>query len=474
MKHISIYTFNGLTPNTAYKAGVEANCWGTPSAERKVEVRTTCEDKTIPYEEDFEVVDDLYCWIYDGFRSFHNASYTYSGEYGMYIYIYESNTDPHYAILPSMNTDISELMMNFWWSNYYAGYDMGTLYIGYLTDVDNYSTFVTVGTIDMSNSSNEYTQSINYLFTDAPTGSRIAFKCIGGDYAIAFIDDITVAIRPNCMDPYDLSVSDHTAHGATFEWTNGGSETAWQLYVSENNVEPADDETNVIDADANTFTLTSGLDPETTYYAWVRANCGSDGKSSWVGPETFTTTVACPVPTGFAADHLTGHTADLTWTGTAESYTVKYRTKAYFASDGLIEDFEGGAMPEGWTKEDPGTWIVGKGDYTTATGAHGGDYNAKITHGTTDNETYLVTPNLDLSGESGLNVNLWYINSWHGMMATPRIRAPSPWNKTVHLLPPSKLSMVSTKLSCPASTSTVSKIKLLSSMQKDCLLKSST
>ncbi|MBP5401468.1 MAG: choice-of-anchor J domain-containing protein, partial [Bacteroidales bacterium] len=248
---------------------------------------------------------------------------------------------------------------------------------------------------------------------EAPCYSGANFEAVFHDYTL------NVAEIPNCMPPAGLTASDETPHGVTLEWNNGGSETAWQLYVSENNSAPASniDESNVTNVTTHPFTIANGLDPETTYYAWVRANCTSSGNgySDWVGPETFTTDIACPVPTAFAADHLTGHTADLTWTGTAESYTVKYRTAAYMTSDGLIEDFEGGTMPEGWTKEGSGTWSVGEGDYSTSTGAHGGDYNAKITHGNTGNETYLVTPNLDLSGKSGLNVNLWYINrAWSG------------------------------------------------------------
>ena len=61
------------------------------------------------------------------------------------------------------------------------------------------------------------------------------------------------------------------------------------------------------------------------------------------------------------------------------------------------EDFEGGTMPDGWTTDGPGAWSVGTGDYSTSTGAGEGTYNAKITHGSTDDVTKLITPEIDLS-----------------------------------------------------------------------------
>ena len=81
----------------------------------------------------------------------------------------------------------------------------------------------------------------------------------------------------------------------------------------------------------------------------------------------------------------------------------------------LDEGFEGGEMPTGWTTEGNGTWSVGTGDYSSSTGAATGSYNAKITHGTTGNDTYLVTPAMDLSNATSATVSCNYINrSWSG------------------------------------------------------------
>ena len=82
----------------------------------------------------------------------------------------------------------------------------------------------------------------------------------------------------------------------------------------------------------------------------------------------------------------------------------------------LIEEgFESGSMPDGWTQEGNGTWAVGTGDYSTSTGAATGSYNAKITHSSTGNNTYFITPAMDLSDATSATISCKYINrSWAG------------------------------------------------------------
>lgn len=90
----------------------------------------------------------------------------------------------------------------------------------------------------------------------------------------------------------------------------------------------------------------------------------------------------------------------------------------------LDEGFEGGAIPEGWTQEQvAGTaaWTVGVGDYAEnfdwvePIGAHSGNYNAKITHKINGYKTMLITPVLNLSGQTGLVLSYWFANrSWAG------------------------------------------------------------
>ena len=79
------------------------------------------------------------------------------------------------------------------------------------------------------------------------------------------------------------------------------------------------------------------------------------------------------------------------------------------------EDFEGGAMPDGWTTEGPGSWSVGSGDYSSTTGAGQGTYNALITHSDRDNVTKLISPEIDLSSVTSATLSFMHIErSWTG------------------------------------------------------------
>ena len=118
--------------------------------------------------------------------------------------------------------------------------------------------------------------------------------------------------------------------------------------------------------------------------------------------------VSCTTPVNFVATNLTARTADLSWTTLlpTDSYTVKYRTSNIVFKEG----FEGGAMPLGWTQSGPGTWRVTNGyDYNNIK-AHSGTYNARINHQNREEETFLITPMLDLSGQNDLFLDFWYIN----------------------------------------------------------------
>ena len=143
-------------------------------------------------------------------------------------------------------------------------------------------------------------------------GRHLVSANVSSSYAYPFkgeIDDIVIYNRPlsaeevqmlyaynphlvdcsslTCSMPASLSVTDVTAYTTTLTWNESGSATAWQLCLN-------DDTTNLIDVTTNPYTLT-GLTPETVYTVKMRANCDSDGYSTWSNPVAFTT-ASCPDP----------------------------------------------------------------------------------------------------------------------------------------------------------------------------------
>ena len=103
---------------------------------------------------------------------------------------------------------------------------------------------------------------------------------------------------------------------------------------------------------------------------YVIGNCEGEGQSLPSGTVSFTTVATCVVPTDFAATDVTAHTVTMVWNGENDSYVVNYRVAAG-TQDWINVDFENG-LPDGWTNEGASSWSVGTGDYTAATGAHGG------------------------------------------------------------------------------------------------------
>jgi hypothetical protein len=77
-----------------------------------------------------------------------------------------------------------------------------------------------------------------------------------------------------------------------------------------------------------TATLT-GLTAETPYEVRVQGNCGAQGVGEWSNFVTFTTTIACPAPTGLAYANLKSTQVDLSWTnGGADNWIVAYKQTA--------------------------------------------------------------------------------------------------------------------------------------------------
>lgn len=131
------------------------------------------------------------------------------------------------------------------------------------------------------------------------------------------IDNVSIGYIPTCAKPTRLACSDVTATTVKLSWTNGEEgQNAWQICLN-------DDETNLIAANANPFTV-EGLTPETAYTAKVRAYCSADDQSKWSKGVSFTTPEACPKPSGLTVDGITLNTATLSWTerGEATSWQV--------------------------------------------------------------------------------------------------------------------------------------------------------
>jgi len=172
-----------------------------------------------------------------------------------------------------------------------------------------------------------YPQETSWTFTDSE--GTVLFSG-AGSADMATLDVLyTLDTNPYPM-PSDVAASEVGPRSAKLSWTENGTATAWQILLTVGDEE----EGTVIDANSNPFVLT-GLEPETEYYAQLRS-VGSDGTSIWtcLGAD-FTTTVACPAPSGLAITNLMPTSATVAWTSTDSDIELQYGTMVETVSNEL-------------------------------------------------------------------------------------------------------------------------------------------
>lgn len=141
----------------------------------------------------------------------------------------------------------------------------------------------------------------------------------GGDNNL-HIDNVSIDYIPACAIPTGFSATHPYGHGATLSWTSEAS--AW--VVAYKKADSTNYFTEIPNVHENPYTI-AGLDPETTYIVKVKADCGGI-YSDYTNTVSFTTTVACPAPTGLTAT-LTegdGSVATLNWVSDASEFVVRY------------------------------------------------------------------------------------------------------------------------------------------------------
>ncbi len=355
------YTISGLTADTKYEFGVQAGC-DTQNIWIEDSYTTACGVVTIPadgWPQNFDSYTGVtsgstnnlpHCWYYinttsysyyQGYPIIYGSSYSsgHSGKNYLKFYSYydsySSSYDPQpqYAILPEMgNLDGKQITL---WAK--GDNTSSTFKIGRMTNPADATTFVP---IEISNGVYEQALTTSYQeFTYELTGTG-NFLAIMIDAAnssrttnYVYIDDILIEPVPSCKRPSALMLetpSSRTAHSATLKWTNGSEDqTAWQIaYSTASNFNP-DTVMTIVDADSNPFILT-GLDQSTTYYAYVRANCGTAEEpdySKWSSAKaTFATVSGHQTPTNLAVDQstITSTQATVNWKGVAANELHTY------------------------------------------------------------------------------------------------------------------------------------------------------
>lgn len=133
----------------------------------------------------------------------------------------------------------------------------------------------------------------------------------GFRYRISFLDDggagggawewgfcfdaptITSATPPSCPDPTALAAGNYQTTSADLSWTETGGAGLWDIEFLDITAGDTATGTPTDPGATNPFTA-NGLVDGNDYAFYVRADCGGDGTSAWVGPFNFTLLVPPP------------------------------------------------------------------------------------------------------------------------------------------------------------------------------------
>lgn len=133
----------------------------------------------------------------------------------------------------------------------------------------------------------------------APSGSSWnKYSSYNSGSAQSFLPKTTFTYTPaggvSCAKPKNFNATGITAYEATLTWTAGDEESNWDVFVTTDSEVVPDDETTPTYQVTTCSKELTGLTAQTTYYAYVRANCGGDF-SKWVKKVFSTTCVALTV-----------------------------------------------------------------------------------------------------------------------------------------------------------------------------------
>ena len=290
------YTLTGLAANTAYEVRMRTYCGaeGYSDWTATVSFRTACGQEAIPFSENFDSYESgvfkVYCWTYVpepassssyAFVRYNNSSYAHSGSYILRSYIGASSQN-NKVILPEMDAATNTLQVRFWHRS--GGATAGTLSVGYVTDIEDTSTFVPVVNYTAANCTTYAEYEVE--MAGVPADARIAFRHVStSNYTYWYIDDVTVEPIPACRAPRNMAFSNVERLGFIASWEAHPLATAndYQVVASTTALDAAGlaaaEKTAVNGATTYTFT---GMERETEYHVYVRTNCGGDVYSDWV------------------------------------------------------------------------------------------------------------------------------------------------------------------------------------------------
>ncbi len=232
-------------------------------------------------------------------------------------------------------------------------------------------------------------QEFSGYFTPTASGTYyigIKGKINGSPWYIA-LDDVSVDVAASCIPPSDLAVSGMSADSANVSWTPTGSENEWEVLWGASGFDPVSEGTTVA-VNGNPETTLNGLDNSSTFDVYVRAMCGVDGESGWVGPVSFSTLCT---------------SLDAPWSENFDTGTVNTTVVPNLAC---------------WTEEFASAtqnWKFSAANGDSSITPHSGALMAEFRNSSGGSATKLVSPSMDLTSINNAQLTFYFANvNWFG------------------------------------------------------------
>ncbi|MCR4827178.1 MAG: InlB B-repeat-containing protein [Bacteroidales bacterium] len=157
-------------------------------------VVTPCEYYDIPYTYDFEAEAPFGCWTpITGVSRTNNTSHAHNSTY----YLRFSGTTSNLVALPQFNEATNNLRVEFWTRPETIDSICGTFSMGYMTDINDASTFVEVANYAYNDWTSPTYAKKTVDFINAPANANIAFRHNAGSTSWCwYVDDVTIEEVP--------------------------------------------------------------------------------------------------------------------------------------------------------------------------------------------------------------------------------------------------------------------------------------
>lgn len=295
---------SGLTGSSVYYYRVRAvngTCFSGLSGTRTV--NTPCTPSTVlPWTENFDALTTLgvnnfpACWtkINGDWQSSNATTYNTARSGSNYIRDAFTATNEYIVSPPFTLNAGTSYDFSFWAQG--DGYTSWRADVFYLTSLDTTRkgslspTYIPTG--PGSNSIQPYVE-VRRTFVPATTGTYYfairVNESTGSPWYLAF-DDFRLEETPTCFAPSALNEVAISSTTATVRWSvpTPVPSSGYEYYVSTIKTAPTASTAPTGSTSLDSVRLTQ-LAPLTTYFIWVRSNCGGGTISPWSGMDSFTT-----------------------------------------------------------------------------------------------------------------------------------------------------------------------------------------